>query len=259
MPGPGVSGLSASALPVVAPVCRDCVWWQSRGNRTASSSAGSSVPRRSGAIGGRSTSTTTAACSGRCSTGRRTSSPARPTYPRGRLRRRRSRHLRLPASRGDRLGREVASPRRDRRVARPWGHRPGGVRLPLPGARDAGGAVPGPPDGVPARLPRRVRVRDAPLAGPRRALSARARRPSAGRGGRRAKVLRVVQDAFTPTRSRFRVGSLASSRRGRRPVGLARFAPRSSHRVTSAARRTSSRSSTHTRADMRGARHARPC
>ena len=36
MPAPGVSGLSAGALPVVAPVCRDCVWWQSRGNRTAS-------------------------------------------------------------------------------------------------------------------------------------------------------------------------------------------------------------------------------
>ena len=26
----------AGALPVVAPVCRDCVWWRSRGNRTAS-------------------------------------------------------------------------------------------------------------------------------------------------------------------------------------------------------------------------------
>ena len=36
MPAPGVSGLSAGSLHVVAPVCRDCVWWQSRGNRTAS-------------------------------------------------------------------------------------------------------------------------------------------------------------------------------------------------------------------------------
>ena len=36
MPPRGVSGLSAGALPVLPSVCRDCVWWQSRGNRTAS-------------------------------------------------------------------------------------------------------------------------------------------------------------------------------------------------------------------------------
>ena len=36
MPGPGVSGLSAGTSQTVAPVCQNCVWWQSRGNRTAS-------------------------------------------------------------------------------------------------------------------------------------------------------------------------------------------------------------------------------
>jgi hypothetical protein len=36
MPGPGVSGLTTGTSQTVAPVCRDCVWWQSRGNRTAS-------------------------------------------------------------------------------------------------------------------------------------------------------------------------------------------------------------------------------
>ena len=36
MPGPGVSGLTTGTSQTVASVCRDCVWWQSRGNRTAS-------------------------------------------------------------------------------------------------------------------------------------------------------------------------------------------------------------------------------
>jgi hypothetical protein len=36
MPRPGVSGLTTGTSQTVAPVCRDCVWWQSRGNRTAS-------------------------------------------------------------------------------------------------------------------------------------------------------------------------------------------------------------------------------
>ena len=31
-----VVGLSSGTLPDTASVCRDCVWWQSRGNRTAS-------------------------------------------------------------------------------------------------------------------------------------------------------------------------------------------------------------------------------
>ena len=38
MPGPGVSGLTAGTQYSVAGICRDCVWWQSRGNRTASKS-----------------------------------------------------------------------------------------------------------------------------------------------------------------------------------------------------------------------------
>jgi hypothetical protein len=36
MASPGVSGLTTGTSQTVAPVCRDCVWWQSRGNRTAS-------------------------------------------------------------------------------------------------------------------------------------------------------------------------------------------------------------------------------
>lgn len=32
----GVSGLARSTLRSAPPVCRDCVWWQSRGNKTAS-------------------------------------------------------------------------------------------------------------------------------------------------------------------------------------------------------------------------------
>jgi hypothetical protein len=32
----GVSGLTRGTLHSAAPVCRDCVWWQSRGNKTAS-------------------------------------------------------------------------------------------------------------------------------------------------------------------------------------------------------------------------------
>ena len=44
MPDPGVSGLTSGSLHAVAPVCRDCVWWQSRDGRTAG--VGKSVPRR---------------------------------------------------------------------------------------------------------------------------------------------------------------------------------------------------------------------
>jgi hypothetical protein len=36
MASPGVSGLTTGTSQTVAPVCRVCVWWQSRGNRTAS-------------------------------------------------------------------------------------------------------------------------------------------------------------------------------------------------------------------------------
>ena len=36
MASPGVSGLTTGTSQTVASVCRDCVWWQSRGNRTAS-------------------------------------------------------------------------------------------------------------------------------------------------------------------------------------------------------------------------------
>ena len=59
--------------------------------------------------------------------------------------------------------------------------------------------------------------------------------------------------------SRCRVPSLASLRRGTRRVELARCAPRSLHRGTSAATSTSSRSSTRTPADRRGARRVGPC
>jgi hypothetical protein len=34
--GVRVAGLTRATAPDAAPVCRDCVWWQSRGNRTAS-------------------------------------------------------------------------------------------------------------------------------------------------------------------------------------------------------------------------------
>lgn len=36
MTRPEVIGLTRATLPRIAPVCRDCVWWQSRGNKTAS-------------------------------------------------------------------------------------------------------------------------------------------------------------------------------------------------------------------------------
>ena len=184
MPAPGVSGLSAGALPSVAPVCRDCVWWQSRGNRTASKQRWIERAEEEWGEWGSIYLDDHGRLLGSLQYGPAHLFPRAADLPAG------------PASddaalvtcvyllRGaDRLGREVAPPRRDRRVARPRGHGPGGVRLPLPRARDTGGAVPRPPDGVPARLPRRVRVRDAPLAGPRRALPARARGPPAGRGG----------------------------------------------------------------------------
>ena len=38
MPGPSVTGLTSATVRHAPAVCHDCVWWQSRGNRTASKS-----------------------------------------------------------------------------------------------------------------------------------------------------------------------------------------------------------------------------
>jgi hypothetical protein len=38
VPGPEITGLTSATLRHAPTVCHDCVWWQSRGNRTASKS-----------------------------------------------------------------------------------------------------------------------------------------------------------------------------------------------------------------------------
>ena len=163
--------------------------------------AGSSGIEEEWGAGGRSTTTTTARLLGSMQYGPSGLFPrAARAAGRAAVGRRRARHVRLPR----------------RTPATPWvmqslflaaigeardtgreGAR--GVRLPLPGARVDVRALPRPPHRVPARLPRGLRLRHAAHAGPRRA---RAGSSSAGsrrwRKDARAKVLRVVQEAFVP-------------------------------------------------------------
>ena len=188
------------------------------------SGSGSSGPRRSGARGGRSTATTTAACSARCSTGRRISSRAPPTCPPG------------PPS-DDAVLVTCAYLLTD---TQPWVEQ--SLFLAAIGeARDkgaraleafayryregaaAGRAVPRPPNGLPARLPRRLRLPDAPDVGAHRARPARPRRPAAGRGGhagegaeRRARGVQAGAGAGSARRL-----TLASRRPARRASMLA--------------------------------------
>ncbi len=155
----GVSGLTRATIGSAPGVCRDCVWWQSRGNRTASKDAldrarrgglrrvGDDLPRRRRSPARLDAVRAVAPLSSR----------RRPARGPG-VGRRRPRDLRLPHPRRRRVDREVAPPRRDRRVARPRREGDRGVRLPLSGGRVGRGALPRPPHRVPARLPRRVRV-----------------------------------------------------------------------------------------------------
>ena len=80
-------------------------------------------------------------------------SPGRPA-----LRRRGPRDLRVPPHRLTALGRAVALPRRHRRGAGQGSASARGVRVPLPRGHSVRRAFSRPPDRVPARLPRRLRV-----------------------------------------------------------------------------------------------------
>ena len=93
------------------------------------------------------------------------------------------RHVRVPRRPVEPVGAAVALPRRDRRGARPRRGVPRGVLVPLSRRRVGLRAVPRPPDGVPAGLPRRLRLPGGALRRPGRAVAARARRAAAG-GGR---------------------------------------------------------------------------
>ena len=210
----GVSGLTRATLGSAPSVCRDCVWWQSRGNRTASKERWMERAEEEFGEWGTLYLDDGGRLLGSLQYGpsylfpRAADLPAGPasddavlvtcSYLAGGVAEWAEKSLLLAA-----IG-ESRDRRRDR--AR-------GVRLPLPGGGVRRGAVPRAPHGVPARLPRRVRLHDRPLAGPRRAVPPRARRAATRRGrqaregaqpveeGRRAKVLRVVQEAFTPAPS----------------------------------------------------------
>ena len=143
------------------PPCVDCVFWQSpRGGRRRRS-AGPSGSRRTGAPGARSTS----ADGDRLARLRpvRAGSPL-PAGERA-ARRARRRHdavlvtcaylvdLSAPVGAAEPL------PRGHRRGARPGHQGDRDLRLPLSGGRERLRALPRPPDGLPVRLPRRLRLR----------------------------------------------------------------------------------------------------
>ena len=110
--------------------------------------------------------------------------PARAGAARGAAERRRvPGHVRVSRRAVDAVGDAVALPHGDRRGARSPRAGARDVRVPLPGGRVGVRALRGAPHGVPARLPRGLRLPHAARAGTRRALPARARRPAAGARG----------------------------------------------------------------------------
>ena len=197
-----------------------CVWWQSRGNATAAKERWiEKIGGRLGRVGRRSTTTTTAACSARCSTGPRSSFPRAAELPAG-----------PPSddavlvtcvylvSAATPVGRAVALPRGDRRGARQGRQGARGVRLPLPGGRVDVRALPRPPHRLPARLPGRLRLPTVRAAGQRRACSARARRARAGRRGQAREVCcgssrRRSRRAPVPAAPRYELSGSGRSRR----------------------------------------------
>ena len=176
---PGVTGLTRGTLGSAPSVCRECVWWQSRGNRTASKERWIDRAEEEWGEWGTIYLDDDGRLLGSMQYGpshlfpRAADLPAGPpsddavlvtcTYLIGDGAEWVEKSLLLAA-----IGES-----RDQGASalEAFAYR-------YPPGRDGGGALPRPPHGVPARLPRGVRLRDAPRPGARRALPARARRVS---------------------------------------------------------------------------------
>ncbi len=180
----GVSGLTRGTIRSAPSVCRDCVWWQSRGNRTASKERWMERAEEDWGEWGTIYLDEGDRLLGSLQYGPSHLFPRAADLPAG------------PASEDavlvtcsylSRNGAEwiekslllaAIGESRDRgaKALEAFAYR-------YPGGRVGRGALPRPPHGLPARLPRRVRVRDGSCAGSRRAVPPRARRPRPGRGG----------------------------------------------------------------------------
>ncbi len=179
-----VSGLTRGTLHSAPGVCRDCVWWQSRGNRTASKERWTERVEDEWGEWGTIYLDDDGRFLGLMQYGASGLFPRAADLPAGTaVGRRRARHLRLPRPGGGGLGREVPAARGDRGVSRPGSGGARGVRLPLLRGRDRRGAIPHPPHRLPTRLPRRLRVQDAACPWSGGAVQAGARRAGAGGGG----------------------------------------------------------------------------
>ena len=164
-------------------------------------SAGPSAPRRTSGSGGRSTSTSDGRLLGSMQYG-----PVAPVSPRGRppagpaVGRRRARDLRVPRAGRRGVDREVAAPRRDRRVARPRARRRS-RRSPTATRRASRSR-----SGSSSTAPCSRATSSTSSASSRVRAQGRVELCRLELGGlvpveegRRAKVLRVVQEAFTPS------------------------------------------------------------
>ena len=131
-----VAGLTRGTIGTAPSVCRECVWWQSRGNKTASKERWIERVEEESGEWGTIYYDDDGSVLGSMQYGPLGLLPAR-GRPSGRpaVGRRRARHLRVPDRRRSGVGREVALPRRDRRGARPGRQGARGVRLPLSRAR----------------------------------------------------------------------------------------------------------------------------
>ena len=177
--GSRVAGLTRGTMATAPSVCHECVWWQSRGNRTASKERWiERVEEESGEWGTIYYDDDGSVLGSMQYGPRRLLPPGRRPSGGATVGRRGARDLCVPDRRRRRVGREVALSRSDRRGPRPGRKGARGVRVPLSRARDHNGAVPRPSHGVPARLPRGLRLRDRPHPGKSRAVPARALRVS---------------------------------------------------------------------------------
>ena len=132
-----LAGLTGATLETAPSVCQTCVWWQSRGNREPEKRKWIERAEEEWGAWGTVYRDDDGRVLGSMQYGPAALPARRRPARRAALRRRRARHVRVPAHRHAAVGRAVALPRRDRRGPRQGRARARGVRVPLPGGTSA--------------------------------------------------------------------------------------------------------------------------
>ena len=158
-----VTGLTGATLPTAPTVCHECIFWQAPRARSVDKRRWIEKTEDEWGAWGTVYCDADGRLLGSMQYGPARSVPARVRAARrAALRRRGARHVRVPDGRIEPVGDAVALPDRDRRCQGEGGGRARGLLVPLPGGRVGLRAVPRPSHCLPARLPRRLRVPNAP-------------------------------------------------------------------------------------------------